>query len=128
MDILIKAAAAALTAAVLGLALKKTAPDMTLLLTLAAALFTASLAAGAVGEIGGFFREISDAVGLSPEAVTIVIKTVCIAVLTKLCSDLCRDAGHSALASALEFTGSAAALYLSLPLMRSVVEVVDSLI
>ena len=56
------------------------------------------------------------------------LKTVGIAIVTKIGSDLCRDAGESALAAALEFAGTVCALLTALPLLRAVLELIGELL
>ena len=54
-------------------------------------------------------------------------KTVGIALVVKMGDGLCRDAGESALAAALEFAGTVCALLTALPLLRAVLELITEL-
>ncbi len=119
MSLLIKAAAVALAGAVMAMMLKKNAPELALALSIAVTLAAAGLAAQLISQL----REVTDLAreqtGLSPAVVTPVLKCVGIGVVTRLAADLCRDAGQSAAASAVELAGAACALAASLPLIRS---------
>ena len=77
---------------------------------------------GALGELMEFLREIGAASGLSEDLFIPLYKTVGIALVVKAGGSLCRDAGESALASAVETAGTVCALLVSLPLLRAVVE------
>ena len=61
-------------------------------------------------------------------AVSPLLKTAGIAVVTRIGADLCRDAGESAVASAVEMAGAMGALLAVLPLMQAAWEVLRSLL
>ena len=56
-----------------------------------------------------------------------VISTVAIALVARTTADLCRDAGESALAAAVETAGTVCALAAALPLLRTVMELLTEL-
>lgn len=102
--------------------LRKKTPEQALLLTIAvlAVVLARCLAAAAplLEELRGLF----DRAGLEGVYVSILLKTVAVALITRFCGDLCKDGGSQALASAVETAGAAAALVIALPLVRAVVE------
>lgn len=106
--------------ALLALVLKKGSPELALLLALAAVAAVLLFLAGALGELLEFFQEIGTASGLSEDLFIPLYKTVGIALVVKVGGSLCRDAGESALASAVETAGTVCALLVSLPLLRAV--------
>lgn len=106
--------------ALLALVLKKGSPELALLLTLAAVTAVLLALAGALGELLDFFREIGAASGLPEDIFIPLYKTVGIALVVKAGNSLCRDAGESALAAAVETAGTVCALLVSLPLLRAV--------
>lgn len=106
--------------ALLALVLKKGSPELAVLLALAAVAAVLLLLAGALGELLRFFREIGEASGLSEDIFIPLYKTVGIALVVKAGNSLCRDAGESALAAAVETAGTVCALLVSLPLLRAV--------
>ena len=57
-----------------------------------------------------------------------LVKTVGIALVSRTGSDLCRDAGESAVASVLETAGAVAAIWVSLPLFQAAWELLRSLL
>ena len=128
MELLIKAAVIAVAGAVITLVIKKNSPEMALLLAAALTLLILYFAADAIARLMGFIETLSDTAELSPALISIVMKTVGIAILTKLSADVCRDAGQSSVASGLELTGAAAALYVALPLMETVFSMINDLL
>ena len=106
--------------ALLALVLKKGSPELALLLALAAVAAVLLFLAGALGELLEFLREGGAASGLSEDLFIPLYKTAGIALVVKAGGSLCRDAGESALASAVETAGTVCALLVSLPLLRAV--------
>ena len=106
--------------ALLALVLKKGSPELALLLALADVAAVLLFLMGALGELMEFLREIGAASGLSEDLFIPLYKTVGIALVVKAGGSLCRDAGESALASAVETAGTVCALLVSLPLLRAV--------
>ena len=128
MEILLKASAIAVTGGALALVLKKNSPDMALLLTVAVACCTVYLAASLMRDTVGFMTDLTQLTGIPSPAVSAVMKAAGIGVVTRLTADVCKDAGQTAPASAVELTGAAAALFAALPLMKSVLEMIRSLL
>ena len=57
-----------------------------------------------------------------------VLKCVAIGIVTRAASDLCRDGGQLAMAGAVEFGGAAAALCVSLPLLQTLLDLLEALL
>lgn len=126
MEFLIKGSVIGVIASVLGLLLKKNAPEFALLLTLSAAAAIIGFALSIMGDIKDFVYEVAERGAVSGMLLTPLVKCVGISVCAKLASDICKDAGFSASASAVELVASAAALYAALPLMRAVLKMTES--
>ena len=128
MAILIKVAAIAVAGVVIGLVIKKNSPDMALMLTISLALIALYLAFDTIKAVTEFVTSLAGAAQISPAILTVVFKAVGISIVTKLSSDVCRDAGQSSVASGIELTGSFAALYIALPLFKTVMDMIGSLV
>ena len=126
MDLVCKAAALCLAAALLGLLLQKTEPSLALLLGLAAAGAALAMALGVFRELRDVFRDLCRDAGISAALTLPVLKSLGITVVGRFSGDICRDAGQSAVASALETCSAAAALYVALPLIRLVVSLLGA--
>ena len=128
MDAIIKGAAIGITAAVLGLLLKKSCPELALLLAAAAcAAILAGIFETASG-IVGFAENLAAESGLSGELVSPVLKCTGIAIVSKLSSDVCKDAGAGSAAGAIELAGAAAGIAVSIPLLRAVLNIIRGFI
>ena len=121
-------AAAGVTAVVLAAVLRKNTPELALLLILAAGLWMMSLAAQAMGAALALMRELADQAGLSEALLEPVVKTVALAILTKLTAEVCRSAGEGGMAAFVETAGAALALLAALPLVRAVSQLMGKLL
>ena len=121
-------AAAGVTAVVLAAVLRKNTPELELLLILAAGLWMMSLAAQAMGAALALMRELADQAGLSEALLEPVVKTVALAILTKLTAEVCRSAGEGGMAAFVETAGAALALLAALPLVRAVSQLMGELL
>ncbi len=74
-------------------------------------------------EISGIFNE----AGISDSYLSIIFKAVAICIITKITAQLCRDSGESSIASVAELWGRGAVTLVSLPLVKSILEQVSSL-
>lgn len=128
MDIVIKAAAIAVVSALCILLIKKSNQELGLAAALAAAAVICFAAVRLFESILELVRYTILQTGLSSALFLPIIKCVGIAVVVKVTSDLCKDAGQSGIASALEMLGSAAALFTALPLIYSLLETIGGLI
>ena len=114
--------------AVLGLLMKKNAPETALLLTLAVGAVILLCLLQDAGEILEFLQELTEETAVPQAVFKPLLKTVGIALVAKVGSDLCRDAGESALASLTETAGAICAILAALPLLRSVIKLLLELL
>jgi len=128
MEWIWKAAGIAAAGSVLGLLLRKHAPETALLLAAALTGLLLSVGLDALRAVVRFARTAAELSGVSAPAVTTVLKCCAIAVVTKLTCAFCRDAGQEAAAAALELAGCAAAAYVTLPLLETVLDMIRSCI
>ena len=108
--------------------LKKHTPELALLLAVAVCAAAALAAVRGVREVWAFLEDLLAAVEISSTLFLPLLKTAGIAVVTRIGADLCRDAGESAVASAVEMAGAMGALLAVLPLMQAAWEVLRSLL
>ena len=121
MDLMVKVAAGAITAAVLGVVLRKNTPELALLLALAAGLWLVALVADGLGAVVVLMEELTSLAGLSEELLEPVVKTVALSILTRLTAEVCKSAGEGGVAAFVETAGTVLALVVALPLIRAVV-------
>lgn len=117
-----------LVGALLAALLRRTGGEMALLLALAVCGAAVMLLAQPLEELKGFWEEAASWGQLPVQLFVPLVKTVGIALLCRTGSDLCWDAGESAIGSVLETAGAVAAIVVSLPLFRSAWELLRSLV
>lgn len=120
MELMVRAAVVAVTAAVLGAVLRRHTPELSLLLVLAAGLWIVGLCANALYAVMELLEELSALTGVGDELLYPVIKTVALSLLTRVTAELCRGAGEGGMAAFVELAGTVFALGVSLPLVRAV--------
>lgn len=116
------------TAVLLAKLLERYAAEQTLILTL---VLGVSLTAAAVvaltpvlNQIDGLLRQS----GLDPTETAYLSKAIGICCVTQLACDICKDAGQSALATAVLLTGKTALLLLCLPLISPLIALLQEVL
>ncbi|MCD7947127.1 MAG: stage III sporulation protein AD [Oscillospiraceae bacterium] len=128
MEEMLKVAAVAISAAVCAAVVKKTTQDLGLVLAVAAAIVICGFVLGALGQIRGVVDELTTLAGISPAVIAPVLKTVGIAIITRVAAEICRDAKESGIAAMTEMAGAVLALLVALPLLRAVLSTVTGLL
>lgn len=126
MESIVKIAGLCLTVSVLSSLLKRDSPEIALLLSVAAVVVGGSLALRAVGDVLALGRELAALTGLPATLFLPLLKTAAVALISRIGSALCLDAGQSALARVLDTTGAFCALCCATPLLRAVTELLEA--
>lgn len=113
--------------AVLALTIRRGSPETALLLSICAAVTVLLVVGQALGELLGFLEELGTRSGVPPALLEPLYKTVGIALVVRVGSSLCADAGESALGKVVETAGAVCALTAALPLLRTVLELLMEL-
>lgn len=125
---MLKVGAVAVAAALCAVAVKGTARQLAMALSLTGAAVILGLALEALADVTALAEDLRSMAGLSPAVVAPVLRTVGIAVLTQIAAQVCRDAGEGGIAAAAETAGTALALCAALPLLRAVLDTVGALL
>ena len=128
MPDMVKIAAIAVAAALCSVVVKKNVAELGMVLALCAGAIILSCSLGALEGVKELMDTLADTAGLSPAVLAPVVKTVGIAVLTRVSAELCRDAKEGGIAAFVETAGAAAALFGSLPLLKTVLSMVTGLL
>ncbi len=128
MELIVKVTAVCLVGALLAVLLKKSNPELALLLALAACVIVLAVVIKDLEDIFAFLDEIVTWGGLSTDIFSPLWKTVGIALITRVGTELCKDAGENAMASLVEMTGAFGAVLVAIPLFQAVWEMLRSLI
>lgn len=73
-----------------------------------------------LSEIISFIGTIADKANIDMVYIGIVLKILAIAYLSSFCSEICKDAGASSIASKVEFAGKILILALAIPILMAV--------
>jgi stage III sporulation protein AD len=128
MDMFLKAVAAALITAVIGLVLVKQGKDMLILLTLAACAMIATIAFTYLKSVISFLHRLTEISKLDTELLAVLLKTVGIGVVGELAGLICADAGNAALEKSIQILTTAVILWLSIPLFESLLDLVQAIL
>lgn len=120
--------AAGVAAALCAVVVRQKAPELAALLGLTACVLLLWKALPLLESIRDVLEDLADTAGVSTAVLRPMLQTVGLAIVTKLSSALCRDAGEGGVAAFLELAGSAAAVAVALPLLKMVLELVSGLL
>ena len=123
-----QAAGLTLTALLIAKLLERHAKEQALLLTLLLGISLTGAALIALSPVLNRMDSLLTASGLDPAAAGCICKTVGICCITELAADICKDAGESALCTAILLTGKAALLLLALPLIDPLLKLVQEVL
>lgn len=128
METFLKAAAGVLITVILSLALMKREKDIGMLLTIAGCCMVVVAAVTYLQPVIDFFRELQRLGQLDSGLLGILLKAVGIGLLAEITGLICADAGNAALGKALQVLASAVVLWLSIPLLQSLMELVQEIL
>ena len=128
MDLIVKVTAVCLLGALLAALLKKSNPELALLLAVAACVIVLAVVIKGLDESFALLYEIVTWGGLSADIFSPLWKTVGIALVTRVGTELCKDAGENAMASLVEMTGAFGAVLVAIPLFQAAWEMLRALI
>ena len=128
MSIFLKATAGILVCLIVCLALTKQNKDIGVLLVITVCCMVLSVAIAYLKPIIEFFEKLEQLGNLDAELLQSLMKAVGIGLISETTSLLCSDAGFAALGKVLKLLGGAIILWLSIPLLTSLVELVKEIL
>jgi len=128
MDMFMKCAAGVLVSLVLYIIIGNQAKDFSLLITVVVCCMLTTASVSYLTPIIDFFDKLKVLGNLDSELVGIVIKTVGIGFIGEITSLICVDAGNSALGKTLQFLTAAVMLCISIPLFKSLLEIIEDIL
>ena len=127
MEVVIKCAAAALISSLVCLLIKRTNPEMSMVLSAGAIVIIIAAALGfapSLIELAQAVRNISSGADV---LITPVLKCVGIGAVTKISAELCRDSSQSSAAAAVDMAGTLCAIGVSMPLILSMLKMIGGM-
>lgn len=128
MDGMMKAAAGALIAAILGVILQRQGKEYSLLLILAVSVMGACLALSYIKPVLSFLERLQSIGNLNGEMLGILVKSVGIGLIGEITATVCADSGNASLGKMLQLLSAAVILWLSLPIMEQVMDLIEELL
>ena len=128
MELVLKASAAALTAAIVCLLIKRGNPEISLLLSICTVSLILIAALGFAEGIRELASAVKTVAGSSETLAAPVLKYVAIAIVTRVTAELCRDSSQGASAAAVELAGTICAMSVALPLILSMLNMIGGMV
>jgi stage III sporulation protein AD len=128
MERFYQAAAGILVAVILILTLRKQGNEIGLLLSVLVCCMLGFMAAGFLEPVVTFLRRLQKIGSLNVEFLGTLLKIVGICFTSEIAGLICEDAGNAALGKALQFLAGAVILYLSLPLLTKLLDLVEGIL
>ena len=128
MEVMGKIAAAAVTAALFGTVVRRGAPELALLLTVTAGVWILTAVLDGLGAAAAMAERLAQLAQMDAAVAGPVLKTVVVALVTRITAEICRGAGEGGLAAFVETAGTILALTAALPLMAAVLSMLEELL
>ncbi len=127
MDIF-KIAGIGIAAAVFAVFIKGWRPELAIQVSLIATIIILAAVLPYLKVVADMLRDIIAQADIESKYIGIVLKIVGIAYIAQFASELCRDAGEGAIASKIEIAGKIIIMTMSMPIIYSLLEVVNEII
>lgn len=128
MDVFLKAAAGILVAIILILLLAKQGKDLSVLLIIAVCCMVVSASFTYLQPIKELLGRLQTIGALNSDTLSIMLKAVGIGMIAEVTSLICADSGNTAMGKTLQFLASAVILWLSIPLLNELLELLDNIL
>lgn len=128
MDLFWKAIAAGLIAVILSLSLHQTGRDISLVLTLAVCCMVVAAAASYLEPVVDVFHKLQSWGQLDWDMLSIMLKALGVGLVAEIACLICADAGNAALGKALQILATAVILWISLPLLTRLMDLVTEIL
>lgn len=128
MEIFWKTVSIALIAAVLSLVLERSGKDFSTVLTIAVSGIIAIAAFRYLEPVLSFLRRLEDLADLNRSMLQSLLKILGVGLTGEIASTVCSDAGNTSLGKALRFLASTCIFYLSIPILSSLLDIIQNLL
>lgn len=129
-DVLLKIFGIVMLGAIIGVVLRKWNTDMALIFKATVGIVAAIACVILLGPLIERIKDMSDsALGeAASKAVSVLLRVLCVALLSHICASVCRDCGEGTMAYFAELGGKIEILMLCLPLFSDVFDVAAELL
>lgn len=127
LDIL-KIAVLAVSGVLLALMLKQTKPEFSILISMAVCICIFIYLLSKLQTILGYLNQLEALVHIDGIYLDTILKMLGISYITQFASDLCKDAGYSAIAGQIELFAKVSILFLSFPVLMALVQTIGEIL
>lgn len=128
MELFLQATAAVLVSVVIVLVLNPHSKELALLLTLGVCCMVIAAAGQFIQPVVGFLDNLQQIGQLDSGYLSVLLKIVGIGFLSEVAALVCADAGNATLGKTLQLLGSCVVLWLSIPLLNSLLELIQDIL
>ena len=128
MSEFLQASAGVLVAVILIVSLRGQGKDMGMLLSLFVCCGLGCMAIGYLKPVFAFLTRLQDLGSIDSQMLSVLLKVVGIAIVAEIASLVCADAGNGAMGKGLQLLAVAVILWLSLPLLNALTELVENIL
>ena len=128
MDRFLQAAAGIMAAVIMWIILSKQGKEYALLLSLGACCLVLLMMFRFLEPVLDLLKQLQVLGNLQPEWLSVMLKAVGIGLVVEMGALICSDAGNAALGKTLQILGAVAVLWLSIPLMKSLMELLQQIL
>lgn len=126
MELLLKSAAGALIAAVLGLIIGKHNKENAVMISIVACCMIAASIVRYLEPTIDFVNQLQSIGSLDSGILEILLKSTGIAILSEIVVLICNDAGNTALGKTLQLLATVVILWLALPLLNTLINLIEN--
>lgn len=128
MSTFLKAAVIILITVIFTLVLPKNAKEFQVILSLSACVLVITVIYNFLQPVVAMIESLAFKGKVDTDMLNILLKATGIGILTEYVTLICQDTGNGALGKVLQILGSAVILWLSLPLLSSLMEIISDLL
>ena len=128
MERFLQAAAGVMAATVLWSVLSKQGKEYALLLSLGACAMVLLAVFQFFQPVVELLRQLQNLGDLQPQWLSVMLKALGIGLVVEMSSLICADAGNAALGKTMQILGAVAVLWLSIPLINSLIELLQEIL
>ena len=119
---------AVLLAVILVLALKSYCKEISTILAITVCCLTGLTALRYLQPVLEFLKKLEDLGGLDDVMIEILMKSTGIGIITEIANLVCKDAGNESMGKSIQLLGTAVILYLSMPLFRALIDLMQKIL
>ena len=117
-----------LTAVFLGLALQKQNKESVLLLGICVCVMVLIAAMSYISPVLDFIESLRALSTVGTDVTQIILKAVGIGIVSEIAETICNDSGNSAMGKTIQYVSACAILWLSLPIMKNLLEMIQQIL